>query len=628
VTVPFFMLVTAAPCFGQITSKPTWAVVDFSVRAKKGGADLGLGHMAAQAVTDELSKNDDWDVLPTKTISRTVSSLNLVQPIDSTVSLLRLGEELKGSSINSEFTMVSGEVLNYRVVADPSSKSLRGEVIIRVVATDLASGLPVNGAAVFGSSANQTGSGITSDMVLSDAVAQAASEIVSDIRRFNLPSAAVLNTYVENGRDAALVNEGSRSGFKLGQEVVVLRGSEQVALGRISSIEPDDATVLLVESERGIQPGDRIRAVFVVPDIAANFPRNGEPKMIRPHPHGNNTGFIQGLLVVGLLAFLFSDGRGTNDTLVTNVQAQAAYFQSAFAVNTVRDSAGNGYVPGVLITYNPDEFLTYNPATIVQAQAYRLDPANGAPEPVAVNAANVGGSGNQMADTGAQLANFVNTGGMGPVQGSTCGALGGGIGTQAGLPAFVSYQYEVEIIFKVNGLDLPVSQGTGECYFVTNKAVSNGSAMSMGQIPSPTNPNTNTQVNVNTPIQFQFPSILANSPNPFVADYIVEVSTLPTFPKGSDTAVFPSAPIQSTATNQITTPPTTLAKLLPATTTATQFFFRYGVRNDNDSPGPVPDASGERFLFSQSIQVPISQTTIPGAVKRAKGNVVSPSKKR
>lgn len=619
VTVPFFVFASATPCFAQVSTKPTWAVVDFSVRSRKGKLpDQSWGKVAAQDITDELEKTDDYDVLPTETVGRTASSLNLVQPIDSDVSLLRLGQELLASSI------VSGEVINYRVVAIPGSKALRGDVIIRVVVNDVGSGLPVNGAAVAASSSNQEGDDVTPDVVLSEAISQAASEIVSELRRYNLPTATVLNTYNEAGHDSALINQGTRSGFRTGMEVVILRGREQVALGRISDVEPDDATVNLVESERGIQPGDRIRAVFLVPDIQSDFPASGSPKIVQPRFHSNNAGFIQLMLVLGLVAFLFSNGRGNNNNLVSNVQVQAAYF--AAAQGTPTDQSSSGLQPGVLITYRPDQFLTISSSTFVQAQAYRLDPTvTTGPVPVAVHAStDATAVSDSMADLGQTVNGFLL--GLGQPSGSVCPAEPGAVTEgPAPLTPFTAYQYEVEIVYQVPQIDLPSpGGGTGNCFFVTHKALSGGVATPMGQIPAPTNPNSNSPVNYQSEIQFQFPSILANTTNSFVADYIVEVSTSPNFPKGS-TVVYPSTPIQSTETNQISTPPVTLQNLLPAAVNASSFFYRYGVRNDLDSPGPYPDLLGERFLFSPTTQVAISQSQ---TTNKQKGNVALPKKKR
>jgi hypothetical protein len=261
--------------------------------------------------------------------------------------------------------------------------------------------------------------------------------------------------------------------------------------------------------------------------------------------------------------------------------------------------------PGVYITYSPDQFLTISNSTIVQAQAYRLDPAASSPEPVAVHFTS---SGDSMADLGTTATGAINTSAMGPPDASLCPAIGPD--ETAGPFPFnlgVSYQYEVQIIYEVSALDLPTPGGTGNCYFVTNAAISSGAATPLGQIPTPTNPTSNSQVNINTPIQFQFPSILANSSNPFVADYIVEVSTQSTFPAGA-TAVYPRTPVQSTSTNPVSLPAVTIASLLPNASNASTFFFRYGVRNDSDSPGPYPDSLGERFLFSPTVSVPITST--------------------
>lgn len=579
-SISTLMLAGAAKASAQISQKPSWAVVDFVSKAS-GPSAPALGRVAAEAVANELGKIDKYDVIAEETVRRTVDLLKLVQPITSKVSLLRLGQELKASSI------VTGEVLNYRILS--SGNTRHADVIMKVTVTDVASGLPVNGDALASSSADRD-KAVTDDELLGEAISQGAATIVADISRTSLQTATVLNTF----GDSALINQGTRTGFKLGQQVVILRGREQVATGQVSEIEETSSTVHVTHYDKGIQPGDRIRAIFQVPDIQSDFPSNGgQPRVQVARSHGNNSSFIQLLLLVGLAAFLFSGGRGSSTDLINSVEVQAGIFAGQTPVNP-----GSPGVPGILISYRPDQFISGN-RKFVQYQAYKQPSADVLPS--AVNPS----QGRTMVETTATPVQLqvIDSSTLTQPNGSACP-------TNA-QPAFTlftpttqlvvgtSYQYSVELIYKIDALDLPQPPTTGgECYFVTSKVLSSGYA-------TPLNPPTLSAPGNNLPIpapanavRFQFNSVLTGSLN-FVADYGIEVCSDNSFAAGK-TVLITSLTRSSTGT--ITAPPvdisTTSPALLPVIKSSNEVWWRVGARNSGDRPGPIGDAIGQRYIWS------------------------------
>ena len=204
----------------QVVSLPTWAVVQFDVRQGAGGATLGQA--AAESLINELSKSQKYDVLSTETVNRTIQNLGFVPPLTRKNELIRVGQELRAN------TIVSGEVVNSRIVAVNGGK--RADVMMRTIVWDVASGEQVNGAAVLQSSGIRTGD-VSDETLYDEADASASFESVAAIQKNTLPTATILNTTSKR----ALINQGTRTGFTSNQEVIILRGREQVARGRVAA---------------------------------------------------------------------------------------------------------------------------------------------------------------------------------------------------------------------------------------------------------------------------------------------------------------------------------------------------------------------------------------------------------
>lgn len=570
----------------QFKQLPTVATFDFEnagpsqVAGKQMSADFG--REAAKAINAELTKLNLFDVVDVDTVHTTAKSLGLPLPVQGQVSLLRLGQELRASSVTT------GQILNYRVISSGSTR--RAEVIMRAIVTDVASGLQVNGAAVIGKSTDRIGGDLSEEGLIIEAIGNAAAQIVDRIHSTTLPRATVLNTY----ENTALINRGTRSGFQNGAQVIILRGRNEVATATVYDVEPDQAYVRIRKQILGIQPGDSVRAIFDVPEIASQFPRDPkaeEPVKKQSRSRGSNTGFIQLLLLTGLLVALLGNGRGSNDNPFTSFDAQAGLFVG----NSSASDPGSG-TPGVLLTWSTDLFFKSSKQRF-QWQFYRV--ANGITFCQAADS-----SLSQVVDSslGQTVNDYYNWSGF-PTGGSTClypNPTGPGTHTNpdsiGGMSLGTPLTYAVELIYRLNALDLPnPGTSTGDCYFITNRSYSQV-ATPFAQ-PTLTSPSPSTTFTVTGLTTFKWNAVQTSVQ--FNADYCLEISTTSTFDGGT---TWVASQIQKNTGGTLSTSvdlSTTNTSSPAFIRSATNLYWRIGARNHQDYPGPVPDASGQRFIFSK-----------------------------
>jgi len=618
------------PAEAQVANLPSWAIVGFDV--KQGLGKAALGDQAAEALINELGKTGRIDVLSAETVNRTAQNLGFVAPITNQTELLRLGQELRVS------TIVSGEIINSRVVNTPSGK--RGDVIMRVIVWDVASGVQVNGAALSQSSGFRSAE-TSDDALLQEAVTSGAFAAVSAIERNTLPTATILNTLDSE----ALINKGSREGFTQGQEVLIIRDRQQVARGKIKTVEPDQAFVQVTQSTKGIQPGDKVRAVFAVPTIENKFSKNGDAKVVKPKRGGNSSALISVVLVLGLIAILGSGSAGSNNSQVTGVTAQAMTKFSAF-----------GQVPAVRVDFKTD--FSIQGGSRYAFQYYR----QGISAPVWYAPAAVAG-GLFIEDAGDSGAfDYFNFTDDIPQIGSTVDCRGEGrTGEGGGVPVIpgISYIYGVEIIYTQR---VTIGGGTGTGGTGTGTGGSTGSTGSTGRSVSAdldsqyANMLSGRQVgtggsttggsggtggtiqtcyrrtsitwddNVATPLNKAIPSLPTTGfplavATKFEANFdpgaaagqdfecILQFSSNPGFSRASTVNVATwgqkvggSSGGGSGGTNTVVTP-SSIDPLAYFTTQNPELpiYWRIGVRAQRDVPGPVPDAAtGERYIFSDS----------------------------
>ncbi len=593
--LPFATLFCLTRAEAQFAQLPTWGVVDFVNKAPQGG---DFGKTAAEAMTSELTKTQKYDVMTVETVRRMADGLGLQMPVTGMTSLIRLGQELRASSI------VTGEVVNYRVVSRNGTK--HADVIMRAIVTDVASGLPVNGAALIGHSTDRAGN-VADQTLINEAIASAANSIVNQIRSKTLPHATLLNTQEKSG----LINSGSRTGFENGQNVIVLRGREQVATATVYDVEPDQASVSITRSFKGLQPGDRVRVVFAVPEIESKFPKdpNSETPIYQPsNKRASSTGFVQLLLLAGLLGVLFGQGRVSNDNVFTSVTAEAGMW----ADGSGTDAGPIGGSPGVRVSWGLDLFFRGSPDTKqqFQFQVYRGSIPEQVVAIVPVSLSSV--LGQQAVDSvnPTTITNWQNFSGV--IGGSTClnAALPSGpTGTTppaqpTGVLLASPSRYGVELVYHTFAIDLPITTGGPDCYFLTEQAFSGGFATPLDRLPliSPADGVTSTGLttfqfdSAMTQQSFTTSTVLAN------IEYVLEFSNAQDFGKGHTVAVgkFTSNAAGGSQLQFANQYDVTGSGLPPFITSAANpsIYWRVGARNTFDSPGPAPDAIGQRYVFS------------------------------
>jgi len=164
----------------QLTSNRLWAVMPFVDR----NGDKKVGNAAADRFSEELQKRQGEfrppvEVASPDNVKRVLDQLGLNSPVTDETSFLRVGQELRAECL------IRGQVLNTRVQGVPGGK--QAEVILRVEVVNVASGLPINGAAL--SSASTVRTGMSDDAMLNEAFTEAASRAVGKFsgRRFLAP---------------------------------------------------------------------------------------------------------------------------------------------------------------------------------------------------------------------------------------------------------------------------------------------------------------------------------------------------------------------------------------------------------------------------------------------------------
>lgn len=425
--LPFYSLLMARTAVAQAADREQWAVVPFSV--SRPVKDVDLSKAGSSALNDELAKFvRNAELVPADTVDREIENLGFTPPVKDEGQLMRLGRSLGVASV------VTGEIVNQQIRKVGEGQKV-ADVKVRVVVRDVASGMPINGSAILGSSSVRPAD--TSDQTLyEDALKSAAATAANEIASNTLPKATVLNTI----GDTALINMGVRSGFQQGNKVIVIRGRQMVGTAEVTIVEPDSAYVRLVRSTRGIQPGDRIQAVVDAPGIDPNF-KGGDPGIIKSRPKGNNSGLVSLIIVLGLVALLGTKSSG--NAAVSQVTAQS------FVDPDDRI--------GVLVKWRPDSFVKGSSQRLLW-QIWRSDQPS-APVIVASDAAL--GDRPEVKDYGnAPASTFYTKASTGD---PTCPTQSAGPTPTVTSPhqSGVPYVYSVELFYRIAALDNPYSTAGG-----------------------------------------------------------------------------------------------------------------------------------------------------------------------
>ena len=635
--VPYVALGLATRSVAQIKQLPSWAVADFVDRKGK----TVYGTEAAKAVANSLGKTGKYDVQPQETVARVAEGLGLSQPLDGRTNLMAVGRELKVS------TIVSGEIIDYRVDESPAGKQAR--ISMKVVAYDVAAQEPVNGAAVAAFSTVR-GKDVSTEVLINDAIAQAASLAVDKINQQSLPTGTLLNT----NTDIALMNQGSRTGFKEGQEVIISRGREQVASGVVFDLSADKSYIRVKRSFKGIQPGDRVRAIFQVPDITPKWNADGTPSVARPKSKGVSSNLVTTLLVLGLVAFLVGGSGGRGGEVLQSVTSEAytditngpsvkiSWQPNAFAkgnqmrqfwqifrndffdvpvriaISGSTDALDNttpvGRVTYSTLTSPPDFNVCRGNSTTTATNLSGVTP--GRPYQYAVSlvfsmsqsdlpgGSSGGGVGGGIGGGTAGGGIGGGTAGGGIGGGTAGGGIGGGTaggGTAGGTAGGTTGATTSSTAATTGGA---TGGGNGSCFYLSPRTLAGGFATPLNR-PGLVAPSSN--ATLQNPQQFTFLSV-ANPLYDVTIEYVIQVSSTINFAQNTyiQRTVF-----QRRDTGTLATPAIDLNDpSLPASVlTATTLYWRIGAKNIIDTPGPVPDnETRQRYIFSV-----INQLTRPGS---------------
>jgi len=558
--IPYVTIIMTTRAQAQVQELPQWAVL--GMVDKTGKAPATIGTVAADALRGELEKTGKYETILPESINRAYAGLNLVPPVSQKISLLRLGAELKATSI------VTSDLLKYQFIKDGTGR--RADVIITVRVLDVASGIVVNGANI-GASSTVRPADTAEDTLLADALQTAAAKAILTITSKELPFATVLNTFQE----VAYVNRGTRSGFKNGQDLIVLRGREQVATAIVTEVEPDTAKVKVLTSPNGVQPGDKVRVVFSEPEVIPVFTKNGDVHVRPAKKNGANSGFLTLVAVLGLVAVALLNGSGDQNA-VSNVTTEA--------------TASLAGTAAVQIHWSPDMFAKGTDRR-VQWWVYRSDIA--ATPSLITDGSTITVIDDATARTPAyiNLDRFLN----GQAGGTTCDVTFADLAYNTdtiipGVTSGVPYTYQVALIYRVLGIELPNPDTTNDwCYFISGKKAAKGFAT---PYTSPTLSTPAPNDIISGPVTFGFPAVgNVLYPN-VVVEYVVQVSSTATFTNRVNVAKFQRTDIAST----ISVGPIDLSGYYPA---SSELYWRVGVRNIADVPGPKQDVySKERYVFS------------------------------
>ncbi|HEY0865790.1 MAG TPA: hypothetical protein VGE01_00330, partial [Fimbriimonas sp.] len=542
--------------------------------------------------------------------------------------------------------IVSGDIVDYEVRQVNGGR--QALVSVRAVMTDVASGLPINGAAIDGRSTIRGGD-VTDETLVADAIGAAASQAVRQIQQRTLPTGTVLNTQV----DRALVNQGARSGFKLGQDVIFVRqGVGQVGNGRVSRVDPDQSDVTITRYTLGIQPGDRVRVLFTPPDIRPGFSTSGTAQVARTGSRGVASSTVTALLLVGLLALLVGGGGSggggeAGGNFVAEPTAEAGSGNAAnklrwsgslfgggsrnyvkwqiwrndvldTPIAVVNDPSGRSYldteVGGRIFDWTflngqvggtQCDFDEFDDQTIEDPGVPGVTP--GIPYTYTLNAVyrvaradlNDGGDdngtgGNNGGNNGGNTTGF-NTGGN--TGGNTTGL------TTGGGPQRVRKQTSKGSVRPQLG------RQEDFCYFVSSRSSTPGTATPIRR-PQLTSPADNAFIRESELQIFQVTSPFTAVGADVAPEYILQFSKTRDFRNAVTIEQWAPGNTAIVASREIALQ----GEDIPSTYRSGDFYWRIGARNSLDNPGPVPDpATGERYIFS-----------LPRLLKR---NIIAPMKK-
>lgn len=293
----------ATPAGAQLLATYTVGVVDFVNESGIQG-DI-LARLATDAVVVEMAKTRDYNVGITRTQMRVeMEKLDLRPPL-TTLGLLMLGEALSADA------MLEGVIKSVQIAG--SGPTRRASVTLVVQMIDQASGEIINGAVQTGTSSARVAWIPGDDALITEAINKAAWLVVKTMVDYIIPEATIM---MHIGESQVMLNKGARAGLKPGMRMIVLRQKEIIGYIEVRTVDPTDSIAKVTKSMRGIQPEDKVRAIYEMPAVTTALKSEPLPSSA-PSGGGGSKGalakigkFLLGAAIVFGIVSLFKGGTG------------------------------------------------------------------------------------------------------------------------------------------------------------------------------------------------------------------------------------------------------------------------------------------------------------------------------
>ena len=354
------MLVLAfppSPARAQLSRLPTVAVLDFGVLTNSRTSAI-LGRSATDAVVVEMGRTGRFDVTPRTQLNQQLQDLGLTPPLSNN------GIQKLGQALGVDF-IASGDVTNVTFSDNPR----RARVTLSTRLTDVVSGELANGAITTGfSSAAPAGLQTDDEQLINQATQDAAFSAIKEINNYTLPEATILQT---RDTSSVILNRGARDGILNGQEMIVVRGKDQIGRIRVSTVSSNDSIATVLDYGKGIRPEDRARAIFRLPgyDVSADGQvLTTAPDISRYSPrarHGRPilTTIFEVAAAIFITTLLFDKKSRTQGNGISNVVARA------YSEGSVISATPDGTSARVRVTWQPAADIPL--ANILEFHIYR-----------------------------------------------------------------------------------------------------------------------------------------------------------------------------------------------------------------------------------------------------------------
>lgn len=373
-----------SPARAQLMPQYSVGVVDFVNESGVQG-EL-LARLATDAVVVEMAKSNRYDVSITRSLIKSeMDKLGLHPPLDK-IGLVRLGEVLVADA------MLEGSIKSVQLAGSGATR--RASVTLLVQMVDQASGEIINGAVQTGTSSARVGYTADDDSLIAEAINNAAFLAVKTMVDYIIPEATVVMNIKS---DNVMLNKGARDGLKEGMRMIVLRKKEIIGYVEIQNVSANQCDAKVIKSMRGIQPEDKVRAIFDMPVVGPVGKTEPLPSGAPPSTGSKRgtTSKIAKVLVGAALVFglvqMFRSGRGSEDgpnigvssttnTTITWDAGKYNHGQNVLEYQILRDDFADGAQPVMAIrdashvdAGHADVAKLYGTAAASAVTYYRLD---------------------------------------------------------------------------------------------------------------------------------------------------------------------------------------------------------------------------------------------------------------